>query len=49
MSNACPLKEKIGSEPRKGDSGKWICGTRTFLQDTSRPCIVYSFGYDVSS
>ena len=41
-TNACPLKEKLGSEPGVGDNGKWICGIDTLLQ--KRPCIVYSFG-----
>ena len=43
-TNACPMKQKLGREPRTGDHGKWVCGVKTLLQ---RPgCIVYSIGSD---
>ena len=36
------MKQKLGSESRTGDHGKWVCGVQTLLQ---RPgCVVYSVG-----
>lgn len=36
------MKQKLGSESRTGDHGKWVCGVQTLLQ---RPgCVVYSIG-----
>ena len=36
------MKQRLGSEPRTGDHGKWVCGVRALLQ---RPgCVVYSVG-----
>jgi hypothetical protein len=46
-SNACPYKEKLGSQPNMGDNGKWVCGARTILQ--RGPCVVYSFGCGLAS
>ena len=41
-TNACPMKQKLGKEPRTGDHGKWVCGVKTLLQKPG--CIVYSVG-----
>ena len=42
VTNACPMKQKLGKEPRTGDHGKWVCGVKTLLQKPG--CIVYSVG-----
>ena len=42
----CPYEvERIG---RLGDGGKWVCGLSRYEQ-TSKPCIVYSFGIQQES